>query len=93
MATDKEFVFKTLKELVENGFSLLKSDFSDAVLEKWLDYSQKIIEICTKDYASTIHLNYLRLLLALQRNHVSVRRTMLSCLDFLVEMLRIIDSV
>jgi len=87
----KEFAYKNIKELVEDGIENLKrKDLSDEGVQRWLDYSQKIVEICTKDFDSSIFLNYLRVLLSVQSKDMSAYQKINVCLDYLLEVLRII---
>jgi hypothetical protein len=84
------FALKTIKELVEDGIKFVKSDKIDATAQNWVDYSQKIVELSTKDIDSSIYLNYLRLLISVQDNDISAKQKVTTCLKYLMEVLRII---
>ena len=108
MRTYKDFAFKSIKELVEEGIKLSRSissndfqqygryhqtgfSYADNSFQRWADYSQKIIELSTKELDTSIYLNYLRLLLSLQQNvNMPADRKLAACLDFLIEVLKII---
>jgi len=89
--SNKEFAFKSIRELVESGITVLKENTSNCDAERrWLDYSAKIVELSTRNFDSSIYLNYLRLLtrLLIQPN-ITDRDKISKCLDYLLEVLRI----
>jgi hypothetical protein len=60
---------------------------------RWSDYSQKIVELSTKEVDPLIHLNYLKLLLSLQSDHtMSSFKKIISCLEFLIKVLEILTN-
>jgi len=89
--SNKEFAFKNIKELVEDGIKLMRRDQAGVNAQIWLDYSQKIVELSTRNLDGSIHLNYLRLLLSLQSNHnIPDNQKIQVCLDYLIEVLQLI---
>ena len=88
----RDFAFKTISDLVADGIKFAKSDQSAASVQNWLDYSQKVVELSTKDLDASILLNYLQLLLSIQRNNMPVNKRIITCLEYLLEVLRIITK-
>jgi len=90
----KDLAYKTIKELVDDGVKVIKPDPSDKYPEisaqKWLEYSERFVELSTKNLDRSIYLNYLRLLVSVQRENISVYQKVIKCLDYLIEVLQII---
>jgi hypothetical protein len=93
----KDYAYKGIKELIENGIKALNPepfDLSpDVKAQSWLQYSDKFVDIFTKDLDTSIHLNYLRLLLSLQGNYnMPINQKINICLEYLLEVLRLISE-
>jgi hypothetical protein len=99
----KDLAYNGIKELIESGLKAVRPDpynpLSDYVnttnvsAETWLNYSDKFVELATKNLDSSIHLNYLRLLLSLQGNYyMPVVQKVNVCLEYLLEVLRLITE-
>jgi|GEM_PF-414346 len=93
----KSMAYDGIKELVENGVDLLNNSNAhyDKVFDNWIEYSQKIVELSTKNYDSNISLNYLRFLLDLNRSYGYVNSSagkIKECLEYLVRVLSIINN-
>jgi len=87
----KDFAYKTIKELVEDGLNVIRGNSTDMQMNNWLDYSQKFVELATRNLDASIHLNYLRILISLQSNYnMPARQKINACLDYLIEVLEII---
>ena len=88
--------YKAIKELIEDGLKTaraLPADiyYANQKVTQWLDYSQKILEISTRELDKSILLNYLRLLLSIQSNYsMPAEQKINICLDYLLEVLKII---
>ena len=99
----KDIAFNGIKELIEDGLKTVRSDpynpfnsyanTTNVNAETWLKYSEKFVELSTKNLDSSIHLNYLRLLLSLQRNYnMPINQKVNVCLEYLLEALRLINE-
>ena len=99
----KDTAYKGIKELIEDGIKAVRPDpynplsnyvnTTDVNAETWLKYSDKFVELSTKNLDSSIHLNYLRLLLSLQRNYnMPIVQKVNVCLEYLLEVLRLISE-
>ena len=99
----KEFAYNGIKELIEDGLKAVRSEpynhlssyvnATNVSAETWLRYSDKFVELSTKNLDGSIHLNYLRLLLSLQRNYnMSIVQKVNACLEYLLEVLRLINE-
>jgi len=102
----REFASKSIRELIQNGIAESravsteeygadpqKMFYLSSRVDRWMDYSQKMVELSTKNLDTTIHLNYLRLLLSMQNNrNVSLSQKINTCLDYLIEVLRILAT-
>ena len=99
----KDFAYKGIKELIEDGLKAVSPDpynplsnyvnTTNASAENWLKYSDKFVELSTKNLDGSIHLNYLRLLLSLQRNYnMPIVQKVNICLEYLLEVLRLISE-
>ena len=65
----KVAITRQLLDLAKNGMNILKhEDISEALSVSWIGYSEKIIEISTKDFDPNIYLGYLRLLLQIRHD-------------------------
>ena len=79
-----------LLELTQNGVELLKNpNLSTDVYENWIRYSEKVVEITTKEYDPNIYLGYLRILISTQQPHLAFSsfQRVKTCLDYLVYVL------
>ena len=99
----KEFAYNGIKELIEDGLKTVRSNpynhlsgyvnTTNVSAETWLRYSDKFVELSTKNLDSSIHLNYLRLLLSLQRNYnMPIVQKVNACLEYLLEVLSLINE-
>ena len=99
----KEFAYNGVKELIEDGLKAVRPDpynylsnyanTTNVSAETWLNYSDKFVELSTRNLDGSIHLNYLRLLLSLQRNYnMSIVQKVNACLEYLLEVLRLITE-
>lgn len=86
---NKEFAFDTIKELIQSGMKEMRYDISDDSFNVWYDYSQKILELATKDNP-TILLNYMRLRSSLYGNNLTPYQKLNACLDYLIKILEAI---
>jgi len=99
----KEIAYNGIRELIEDGLKAVRPDpynplsnyvnTTNISAENWLKYSDKFVELSTKNFDDSIHLNYLRLLLALQSNYnMTINQKVNICLEYLLEVLRIINE-
>ena len=85
----RDFAFKNLMDLAKNGVDFLRdSAITDSSVDNWIDYSQKIVEIATRDYDPKIYVSYLQMILSIRysKNFNAFQR-MKTCVDYLLEVL------
>ena len=103
----KEFAFKHITELVEEGIKRARSipdnnyqghsAYSQMMndsneFQRWADYSRQVIEISTREIDVSIYLNYLRLIIPLQSDStLSAQEKIIACLKYLIKVLEIIS--
>ena len=91
--TLKEFVIRHIKELILTGKAIQQAGASEESVNPWLEYSSKIVEVCSKDYDSAIHLNYLRLFLFLQTNAIiPASHKLNTCLEYLNTVIELLQK-
>ena len=62
----QELIRKYVGELIDEGLNRMKDRYlSDEMYNLWLNHSERILEISTKDYNPEIYLNYLRVVMSL----------------------------
>lgn len=86
---NKNFAFNAIKELVQDGNSKLRHDLDDNSFRIWFDYSQKILELATKDNPNIL-LNYLRLSLSFTTSNLQAVQKLNMCLEYLLKIMEII---
>jgi hypothetical protein len=86
----QELVRKYLKELIDEGLNRMKDpNLSDDIYHLWINYSQRILEISTKDYNPEIYLNYLRIVMSIDAKLLPHQKISI-CLEYLIGALRIL---
>jgi len=97
----RSFAYDGIKDLIENGIELLNKSHAtnnssySGVFDNWIEYSQKIVELCTKNFDTNIYLNYLRFLLDINRSYGYVGSADIKvkqCLEYLVKVLSMINN-
>ena len=96
----KSMAYNGVKELIESGVKLLNESYShhaysSEIFENWIEYSQKIVELSTRDFDSNIYLNYLRFWLDLNRSYGHATSSAIKvkqCLEYLVNVLSMINT-
>ena len=86
----QELIRKYVGELIDEGLNRMKDRcLSDEMYNLWLNHSERILEISTKDYNPEIYLNYLRVVMSLDVK-LPPHQKMSICLEYLIGVLRII---
>lgn len=81
---------KYIKELIDEGLKQMRDpNLSEEMYNIWLNYSQRLLEISTKDYNAEILLNYLRVIMSINSKLQPYQKIGI-CLDYLIGLLRII---
>lgn len=81
---------KYIKELIDEGLKQMRDpNLSEEMYNIWLNYSQRLLEISTKDYNAEILLNYLRVIMSINSQLQPYQKIGI-CLDYLIGLLRII---
>lgn len=81
---------KYIKELIDEGLKQMRDpNLSEDMYNIWLNYSQRVLEISTKDYNAEILLNYLRVIMSINSQLQPYQKIGI-CLDYLIGLLRII---
>ncbi len=88
--TRQALVRKYLKELIDEGLNRMKDpNLSNDIYNLWINYSQRILEISTKDYNPEIYLNYLRIVMSIDTKLLPHQKISI-CLEYLIGVLRIL---
>lgn len=86
----RQLALKNIKDLIDEGLKKMSDpSFNNLDFDIWLKYSQKVLDLTTKDYNPSILLNYLRLVLSLD-SHQPIYKKMGICLEYLIGVLEII---
>lgn len=81
---------KAINVLVQFGIDQMRDDdFNESKFAVWIEYSNKILELATKENPN-IHLNYLRLNLSYYDKQLSAKQRLSLCLEYLIGVLKII---
>ena len=81
---------KYIKDLIDEGLKQMRDpNLSEGMYDIWLNYSQRVLEISTKDYNAEILLNYLRVIMSINSQLQPYQKIGI-CLDYLIGLLRII---
>jgi len=96
----KSMAYDGVKDLIKDGIELLnkpdnQNSYYGKIFDNWIEYSQKIVELSTKNFDSNIYLNYLRFLLDLNRSYnytTSSAVKVKQCLEYLVNILSVINN-
>jgi len=90
----REFAIKHLMELIDNGIKVISEhSISNDTADRWLEYSQRIVEISSRSYDSNIYLNYLRLIMSVHTEMVNYpHQKIKTCLDYLLEVVKILHN-
>ncbi len=87
---NQELARKYVRELVDDGLKQMKGpNLSEGIYSVWLNYSQQVLEIATKDYNPAILLNYLSVIMSINPQLKPYQKIGI-CLDYLIGILRII---
>lgn len=87
---DRSFIYDQLRDLVSDGINTMKDHaLTEQVCSIWLKYSEKILEITTKDYNPSILMNYLRLLSNMNPN-IPPYQKIGTCLDYLIRVMQML---
>jgi len=91
-----KFAFDAIKDVIDAGFELLgRSQYiiSDEQFTLWCDYSMKMLALVSKYGHPAIEVNYLRVLLSVRSNHnLTASQKLSSCIDYLIEALKILAN-
>lgn len=88
---NRDLAFKYIKEVIDDGLSKMGSaNLNNQICDNWIEYSQKILELTTKDYNPSILLNYLRIIASFEKSIAAPYQKMSACLEYLIEILRLL---
>jgi len=94
-ATQKNLHESTLNHLLQlakDGADVLRNPSqSKELVDSWLRYSEKVVELATKEYDPNIYLGYLRILLAIQQKNFSPAQKVKTCVDYILEVLSMLS--
>jgi hypothetical protein len=83
--SEKALAFNALVDLAQNGIDILECNPTDEQIRQWMSFSQKAVEFSTKNFAPSIQMYYLKLLLDLHKEREkTLQDKMLRCLDYLL---------
>ena len=86
----RDFIYKHLHELVSDGIQTMKDHgLSEVSYTNWVKYSEKILEITTKEYNPSILMNYLRVIATIEPNMPPYQKIG-KCLDYLIRVMQMI---
>lgn len=90
MYNRRDFVRNSLKDVIDEGLNQMKDqNLSESGYNIWLSYSQRVLEISTKDYNPEILLNYLRVIMSIDKQLKPYEKIAV-CLNYLIGLLGII---
>lgn len=87
--SSRNFAFDTIKGLIQDGTKELNNNFDENSFNRWFEYSQKILELATKDNPNIL-LNYLRLSVSISSSNLLPHQKLKMCLDYLLKILEIV---
>jgi len=89
----REFAIKHIMDLIDNGIKVMGAHPQGNAVDRWLEYSQKIIEISSKDYDPNIYLHYLRLIMSVRTDmYNNPQQKIKTCLDYLLGVVKILND-
>jgi len=87
---DRNLAFKYVKEAIDDGLSKMgNAGLDDQICDSWIAYSQKILELTTKDDNPSILLNYLRIITSFSTSMKPYQK-MSACLEYLIGILKLL---
>ena len=87
---DRNYIYDQLRDLISDGINTMKDRaLTEQAYNIWLKYSEKILEITTKDYNPSILMNYLRLVSTMDYYMPPYQKIGL-CLDYLIRVMQML---
>lgn len=87
---NRDYIYKHLHELVSDGIQTMKDHgLSESAFQIWLRYSEKVLEITTKEYNPSILLNYIRVVSTIDP-YLPPYQKIGKCLDYLIRVLQML---
>ena len=87
---DRDFVYRHIHDLISDGINLMKDrNLSNSSTEVWIKYSEKVLELTTKEYNPSILMNYLRIVSTIDEYMPAYQKVGV-CLDYLIRVLQMI---
>lgn len=87
---DRNYIYDQLRDLISDGINTMKDHMlSEQAYNIWLKYSEKILEITTKDYNPSILMNYLRLTSTMD-SYMPPYQKIGRCLDYLIRVMQML---
>ena len=78
-------IVNTLSKVIEKGFDMSRNHFDDQLYRLWVDFSKEMVQLATRDTQYRLYVDYLELLIDLNRLNLSPEQKLNSCLKFLIE--------
>ena len=87
---NRDLAFKYIKETIDDGLSKMGDiKLDNSICDSWITYSQKILELTTKDYNPSILLNYLRIIDSFGIS-TNPHQKISTCLEYLIGVLKLL---
>lgn len=87
---DRNYIYDQLRDLISDGINTMKDrTLSEPAYNIWLKYSEKILELTTKDYNPSILVNYLRLVSNMD-SYMPPYQKIGICLDYLIRVMQML---
>lgn len=87
---NKDWAFKYIKEAIDDGLSKMGNiNLDNQMCNNWIAYSQRVLELTTKDYNPSILLNYLRIITSFGISTPPYQK-MSVCLEYLIGVLKLL---
>ena len=87
---NRDLAFRYIKEAIDDGLSKMgNTKLDNQICDSWITYSQKILELTTKDYNPSILLNYLRIVTSFGIS-TKKKKKMSVCLEYLIGVLKLL---
>ena len=90
MHNNRDSVFKNIHDLISDGINTMKDrNLTESGYLIWIKYSEKVLELTTKEYNPSIVLNYLRVVSSLDQGMPPFLKVG-KCIDYLIQVLQMI---
>lgn len=87
---NKKFAVNNIKDLIAKGIERMgDQNLTERQYSNWLEYSQRTLELSTREYNPSIQLNYLRVIIGISPSLAPTQKIGI-CVEYLIGVLRVL---